>query len=216
MQAPCRCMAFCLHYVTFFFCAGLRPEPAIVTTWYTSSACAESVISLSVCLTCHHQISQHDLSITAQVMFLVTIILAWPAPTRYFIVALLHLNLELTHLLTIRVDPLSHFQLFLACCGCRYSVNIFCNLFFFFSLDTQHPIALEKLPMSIELRNYLFPLSFNVLVYAHVNVGVFTRTPFIPYPVWCNRTLQQMDGATDVDAWLYFLVIKVGQNWFQF
>jgi hypothetical protein len=56
--------------------------------------------------------------------------------------------------------------------------------------------------MSSELRIYLFPLSFNVLfVYAHVNVGVFTRTPFLPHPVWCNLNLQWMDGAT-VDAWL--------------
>ncbi len=49
-----------------------------------------------------------------------------------------------------------------------------------------------------------YPLSLNVVVYAHLNVGVFTRTPFLPYPVcWCNLTLQRMDGAT-VDAWLYF------------
>jgi hypothetical protein len=40
---------------------------------------------------------------------------------------------------------------------------------------------------SIELRISLFPLSLNDLVYVHVNVGVFTRTPlFIPYPVWCG------------------------------
>jgi hypothetical protein len=36
--------------------------------------------------------------------------------------------------------------------------------------------------MSTELRISLFPLSLNVLVYAHVNVGVFMRTPFLPYP----------------------------------
>jgi hypothetical protein len=40
--------------------------------------------------------------------------------------------------------------------------------------------------MSIELCISLFPLSLNVFVYAHVNVGVFTRTPFLSYPVWCN------------------------------
>jgi hypothetical protein len=38
--------------------------------------------------------------------------------------------------------------------------------------------------MSIELRISLLPLSLNALVYAHVNVGVFTRTTFLPYPVW--------------------------------
>jgi hypothetical protein len=32
--------------------------------------------------------------------------------------------------------------------------------------------------VSIELRISLLALSLNVLVYAHVNVGVFTRTPF--------------------------------------
>jgi hypothetical protein len=46
-------------------------------------------------------------------------------------------------------------------------------------------------------------------VYAHVNVGVFTRTTFLPYPVWCHVTLQRMDGAI---VWLYFPGIKVGQN----
>jgi hypothetical protein len=65
--------------------------------------------------------------------------------------------------------------------------------------------------MSVELRISISPLSLNVLVYAHVNVGVFTRTPFLPYAVWCNSTLQRMDRAT-VDAWLYFPGIKVGTN----
>jgi hypothetical protein len=38
---------------------------------------------------------------------------------------------------------------------------------------------LEKLPVSTELRISSIPLSFVfVLVYAHANVGVFTRTPF--------------------------------------
>jgi hypothetical protein len=55
------------------------------------------------------------------------------------------------------------------------------------------------------------PFSLNVFVYAHVNVSVFTRTPFLPYPFWCNSNLQRMDGAT-VDAWLYFPGIMVGQN----
>jgi hypothetical protein len=44
-----------------------------------------------------------------------------------------------------------------------------------------YPIALEELPMSAELRISSIPLSLTVLVYAHVNVGVFTRTPFLPY-----------------------------------
>jgi hypothetical protein len=34
--------------------------------------------------------------------------------------------------------------------------------------------------MSIELRISPFPLFLNVLVYAHVNVGVFMRAPFTP------------------------------------
>ena len=66
--------------------------------------------------------------------------------------------------------------------------------------------------LSIELLISLLPFSLNVLVYAHVNVGVFTRTPFLPYPVWCHLTLQRMDGATDVDAWLYFPGKQVGPN----
>jgi hypothetical protein len=76
-----------------------------------------------------------------------------------------------------------------------------------------NPIALEKLPMSIELRISLSPFikCTRLLRPCHVNLGVFTRTPFSLYPVWRNLTLQRMDGAT-VDAWLYFPGIKVGQN----
>jgi hypothetical protein len=58
----------------------------------------------------------------------------------------------------------------------------------------------------------LFPLSSNVLVYAHVNVGVFTRIPFFLFRlVRADLTFQRMDGAT-VDAWLDYPGIKVGQN----
>jgi hypothetical protein len=76
-----------------------------------------------------------------------------------------------------------------------------------------NPIALEKLPMSIELRISLSPFikCTRLLRPCHVNLGVFTRTPFSLYPVWRNLTLQRMDGAT-VDAWLYFPGTKVGQN----
>jgi hypothetical protein len=48
--------------------------------------------------------------------------------------------------------------------------------------------------MSAELRISLFPLSSNVLVYVHVNVGVFTRTPFLPYPVWWCNLNSSVDG----------------------
>jgi hypothetical protein len=66
--------------------------------------------------------------------------------------------------------------------------------------------------MSTELRISLFPLSLNVLVYAHVNVGVFTRTPFLPYPVWCHLNLQLMDGATVEMPGCISQAQKVGQN----
>jgi hypothetical protein len=51
-----------------------------------------------------------------------------------------------------------------------------------------------------------FSLSLNVLVYAHVNVGVFTRTSF-----FLSCLLDSADGAP-VDAWPYFPGFKVGQN----
>ncbi|XP_046631952.1 uncharacterized protein LOC124311479 isoform X2 [Daphnia pulicaria] len=48
-------------------------------------------------------------------------------------------------------------------------------------------LGMQSNAFSIELRISLFHLSLNDLVYVHVNVGVFTRTPlFIPYPVWCG------------------------------
>jgi hypothetical protein len=59
--------------------------------------------------------------------------------------------------------------------------------------------------VSIELRISSISLSLNVLVYAHVNVGVFTRTPFSCSAWW----IQLFDGAL-VDAWLYFPGLKVG------
>ncbi len=66
--------------------------------------------------------------------------------------------------------------------------------------------------MSMELQISSFPLSFNVLVYAHESVGVFTRTPFLPlsHP-GAIELFQLMDGAT-VDAWLFFPGTKVGHN----
>jgi hypothetical protein len=88
----------------------------------------------------------------------------------------------------------------------------FRNPFYIIYLDKKHPIALACIANRVT--DLYFPLSLNVFVYAHVNVGVFTRTPFLPYPVWCHLSLQRMDGATDVDAWLYFPGLKVRiENW---
>jgi hypothetical protein len=59
--------------------------------------------------------------------------------------------------------------------------------------------------MSVRITSLFFPFSLNVLVYTHVSVGVFTRTPFLPYPA------DGFDFSTDgaqVDAWLYFLGLK--------
>jgi hypothetical protein len=44
---------------------------------------------------------------------------------------------------------------------------------------------MQSKAFSIELRISHSPF-LQILVYVHVNVGVFTRTPFIPYPVWCG------------------------------
>jgi hypothetical protein len=64
-----------------------------------------------------------------------------------------------------------------------------------------------------ELRISLFPLSLNVLVYAHVNVGVFTRTPFLPYPVWWCNLNSSADGWSNCGCLAVdFPGIKVGRN----
>jgi hypothetical protein len=62
--------------------------------------------------------------------------------------------------------------------------------------------------LSIELQISLFPISLNVLVYAHVNVFVFTRNPCFPILSVVDSTLQWMEHLW-LDAWPYFLGIKV-------
>jgi hypothetical protein len=56
--------------------------------------------------------------------------------------------------------------------------------------------------MLVEFFLYLVPF---VLVYIHVNVVVFTRTPFFP-----SRLVDSVDGVPG-DAWLYFPGLKVGK-----
>jgi hypothetical protein len=87
--------------------------------------------------------------------------------------------------------PLSHFQHFLTCWFCLY---IFRNPFLIFFLDKQHPLWLEKLPMSALLRISSSPM------------GVFNSRVWSPfsYPSWCIQL---------VDFWLYFPgLLKVGKN----
>ncbi len=121
----------------------------------------------------------------------------------------LHVNLPFSHLLTIRVYPVPCFQLFLTCCFGEY---IFSEPIVIFPFRYTSSHCIRKTTDVNQVTDLFFPPSLNVLVYAHVNVGVFTRTPFLPYPVWCHLTLQRMYGATK-DAWLYFPGLKVGQNW---
>jgi hypothetical protein len=135
-------------------------------------------------------------------------------PTRYFDNAalpttmqcsLLHVNLSFSHLLKIRVYPVSRFQLSLNSCFCKF---FFRNPFSIFS-DKKHPIALVKLPVSIELR--ISPGFFKCPRVRPCECGCIHEDTLYPHPVWCNLTFQRMDGAS-VDVWLYFPGIKVGQN----
>jgi hypothetical protein len=91
------------------------------------------------------------------------------------------------------------------------SVNILSNPFYIFYLDNQHPVLLKKLPVSTELKISSIPLSLNVLVYAHASVGVFTRTPLLPYPTWWSQLFSGWMEHLWMDAWLYFPGFKVGQ-----
>jgi hypothetical protein len=64
---------------------------------------------------------------------------------------------------------------------------------------------------SLQLIHPFFPPSFNVLVYTHVNVCVFTRTPFILSCLACSTSsLQSSDGSLG-NAWCYFPSYKVGK-----
>ncbi len=53
-----------------------------------------------------------------------------------------------------------------------------------------------------------FPFLLNVLVYAHVNVGVFTRTIF-----FLSRLVDDSADGAPADAWLHFPGLKVGNNY---
>jgi hypothetical protein len=67
----------------------------------------------------------------------------------------------------------------------------------FVNVGEQHPAVLE----SLQLIHPLFPPSFNVLVYTHVNVCVFTRTPFILSCLACSTSsLRSSDGSLG-NAW---------------
>jgi hypothetical protein len=85
------------------------------------------------------------------------------------------------------------------------SVNVFRNLFLIFDLDMQHPVLLENY-RCLSSYGSLLPL---VLVYTHVCVGAFTRTPFFRSCL-VDSTLQQKEHLWD--AWLYFPGTKVGPN----
>jgi hypothetical protein len=101
--------------------------------------------------------------------------------------SVLHENLTLSCLWTIRVYPMFHFQLFFTCCTLLLLSKLFVTKFLnFFDLDRHHPVWLQKLPMSATYISSI-PLSWNVLVYAHASVGVFTRTPFSPISRWIQH-----------------------------
>jgi hypothetical protein len=77
----------------------------------------------------------------------------------------------------------------------------------FVNVGEQHPAVLE----SLQLIHPFFTPSFNVLVYTHVNVCVFTRTPFLLSNLACSTSsLQSSDGSLG-NAWLYFPSFKVGK-----
>jgi hypothetical protein len=86
----------------------------------------------------------------------------------------LHKNLKFSCLLTI--NPLDHLPLYIL----LFLSIFFRNTFFIFYLEKQHPVCLEKLPMSGRFKDLFLPFLVNPFcyrVYTHVCVGVFTRTP---------------------------------------
>jgi hypothetical protein len=116
----------------------------------------------------------------------------------------IHGNLKLSCFLTIRVHPVSHFQLFLTC----FFQYFFRNPIFIFPLDTQHHNY---------WRNYdVLPLPYisSVRMYIHhcECMGIFTiRTSFFLSRL-VGPTFQRMEVIwnTIVDAWPYSRVLKVG------
>jgi hypothetical protein len=85
-------------------------------------------------------------------------------------------DFQFFHSLKIWVYLLSRFNLSLLV----VSANIFHEPFFIFYLDKQHPVWVMILPISEvgSSHRFLLPLCLNVLLYTHVSVGVFMRTPF--------------------------------------
>ncbi len=112
-------------------------------------------------------------------------------------------------ILPINVYPVSHFKFFLD----MLFMSIFIrNPFFIFHLDNQHPLQLEKRPVSIELWISLFPPFFKCPRVRPCECGcihedtLFTLSRLVPFN-------SSSDGWSNCrDAWPYFPGIKVGPN----
>ncbi len=100
-----------------------------------------------------------------------------------------------------------YFKLFLLV----VSVRIFSNPFCILCLDKEHPVGLEKLPMSLELRISSSPFFKFPLLHPCV-CGGYSRGPPFSYPGWCIQlSAEGWNTCGAVEAWLYFPSLKVGQ-----
>jgi hypothetical protein len=155
-------------------CADLRPDPVIVTI-----RCASFI-------ECGGFYLSQATIITTWVMIFITFISTCDLLYIWMIHDLhtcseLHVNLEFSCLLTIRIHPLSHFQLlnllFL-------SILFVTHCLIFIYIDSIHPVWLGKKCQCRSSCGSLLPFSINlfVFVYTHASVGVFTRSPFYPIP----------------------------------
>jgi hypothetical protein len=120
----------------------------------------------------------------------------------------LHVNLEFYCLLTIRIHPLSHFQLlnllFL-------SILFVTHCLIFIYIDSIHPVWLGKNCQCRSSCGSLLPFSINPLcLRVHpCECGCIHEVTLLPYPAWW---IQLFSGWTEHlwIAWLYFPGLKVG------
>ncbi len=169
----------------YFLCADLGTESAIVTTRYASFACTGIGHS-------------NNLIIIAWVMICVAFI---PATCQTFEWCMtcsalgLHGNLWFSHLLKIMLyQPSQCFQLFLTC-----FLNVFRNPFFIFDLDKQHPVWMEKLPMSVQFLPCLHKCSrVCPCVCGCIHEDSLSRLWWIPLVDWCLAVFPRHKGRTNV------------------
>jgi hypothetical protein len=116
--------------------------------------------------------------------------------------SVLHGNLKFSCLLTIKVYPPSHFQLFFIVA----SVEIICKPFYYFSFRSTASRFIETTDVGRVL-----PLKSRVSSTHHLHPCVWVYSTLFFYPSWRIQLFCGWMKHFWMDAWPYFPGLKVGQ-----